>query len=107
MTDRGDLARYRGVLRGRPVPLPPEHRERRNVLVKRVSEGSFLAWCEAVRDLTALGWRKALNESDTAVLRKTRGELCTEWAAAEGVSIPEATHEVETLLLDGRKAHDK
>jgi RNA polymerase-interacting CarD/CdnL/TRCF family regulator len=107
LTDRGELARYRGVLKGRPLPLPAEHRERRNVLVERVSEGSFLAWCEAVRDLSALGWRKALNESDTAMLRKTRGELCTEWAAAEGVSIMEATHEVENALLDGRKVHEK
>jgi RNA polymerase-interacting CarD/CdnL/TRCF family regulator len=106
MTDRGELARYRGVLRGRPIPLPSEHRERRIALVERVSEGSFRQ-CEAVRDLTALGWRKALNESDTAMLRKTRGELCTEWAAAEGVSITVATHEVETALQDGRKVHEK
>jgi hypothetical protein len=60
-----------------------------------------------VRDLTALGWRKALSESDSALLRKTRGELCTEWAAAGGLSMAEATHEIETLLLDGRMVHEK
>jgi RNA polymerase-interacting CarD/CdnL/TRCF family regulator len=77
------------------------------LLVERVKDGSFLAWCEAVRDLTALGWSKALNESDSAMLRKTRRDVCTEWATADGVSITEATNEVETALLDGRKVHEK
>jgi RNA polymerase-interacting CarD/CdnL/TRCF family regulator len=107
MTERNELPRYGGVLSGRPTPLPAEHRERRTVLVERVKEGSFLAWCEAVRDLTALGWSKPLNESDSAMLRKTRRDVCIEWAAADGVSITEATNEVETALLDGRKVHEK
>jgi RNA polymerase-interacting CarD/CdnL/TRCF family regulator len=107
MTAKGELAKYRGVLRGRPGALPKEHRERRNALMERVSDGSFLARCEAVRDLTAFGWGRALSETDSALLRKTRGDLCTEWAAAGGQSIAEANHEVEALLLDGRTAHEK
>jgi len=107
LTAKTELARYREVLKGRPDPLPREHRERRNTLIERVNDGSFLARCEAVRDLTALGWRKALSETDSALLRKTRGELCTEWAAAVGRSVAEASHEVDTLLLDGRMVHEK
>lgn len=106
MTTRGELARYRAVLRGRPASLPTDHRERQNSLVERVKDGSFLSRCEAVRDLAALGWRKPLSESNAELLRKIRVELCAEWAAAGGSSIVEATQEIEALLLEGRKAHE-
>lgn len=107
MTAKGELSRYRGVLKGRPASLPKGHRERREALMERVRGGSFLARCEAIRDLAALGWRRALSETDSSLLRKTIGELCTEWAAAGGISIGEAMHEVEALLLDGRAAHEE
>jgi RNA polymerase-interacting CarD/CdnL/TRCF family regulator len=106
MISKRELARYRDVLRGRPDPLPTEHRARRAVLSERARDGSFLAKCEAVRDLTALGWRKDLNESDSAVLRRAHGELCAEWAAAGAQSIAEARREIEGILLDGRLEHE-
>jgi len=107
LTPKGDLARYRGLLRSRPRPLAGDHRERRTALLERLKDGSFETRCEVVRDLTALSWHKALNESCAALLRITRHELCSEWAAADGQSLAEATHEVEALLLEGRKAHEK
>lgn len=107
MTPRGDLKQYRRVLRGRPENLPGDHRERQRSLADRVRSGTFLSRCEAVRDLTALSWRKALSEGDAALLRKTRQELCAEWAAVEGLSIHEASREVDTVLLEGKTAHDR
>jgi hypothetical protein len=53
-----------------------------------------------VRDLTAHGWNKPLNESYGATLRNVRQALCTEWAAAEGVTVESATMEIDALLQE-------
>ncbi len=61
--------------------------------------------CEVVRDLIALGWYRRISEGDAAVLEKVRDNLWREWAAAAGLSIPEAIQEVDALLLAGREAY--
>lgn len=106
LTPKGDLARYRSVLRSRPEPLSKDHRERLNLLRERLKDGSLEARCEVVRDLTALTWNKALNESSSVVLKATRRELCAEWAAAGGQLLTEASSEIGALLLEGRKIHE-
>ncbi len=105
LTSRDELGRYRGVLRSRPVSLTPDHRQRRFDLLSRLKAGLFQNLCEVVRDLTARGWLKPLSEMDSITLRKTRDDLCTEWAAADGGSILQAVEEVNALLLEGRQAH--
>ena len=105
LTPKNELARYRGVLRSRPAPLNPDHRQRRLDLLSRMKGASFQAICEIVRDLTARGWLKALSEMDSAALRKTREGLCQEWAAVDGVSVLQATDEVVALLLEGRQTY--
>ena len=107
LTPKGDLGRYRGVLKGRPTPLTADHKQRRIVLVERSKESSFQARCEVVRDLTAHGWDKPLNESSGNLLRNARLVLCAEWAAAEGLSLAEAACEVEALLLEGRETYGR
>ena len=105
LTARPDLARYRNVLRSRPAPLEKDTYKRRRELADRLKQGSFQAVCEVVRDLTARSWRKPLNEADSASLRRAREYLCQEWAAAAGVSIAEATQEVEDLLREARQVY--
>lgn len=107
LTAKRELARYRGVLRSRPTTLAADHRERRTDLLERLKDSSFETKCEVVRDLTAFGWHRPLNESSALLLRTTRDELLAEWAAAEEQSVAEAAREVDSLLLEGRKAHDK
>lgn len=107
LTAKEDLARYRGVLRSRPTPLAADHRQRQIALVERLKESSFEARCEVVRDLTAYSWHKALNESSGPMLRSARHALCAEWAVVEGLSLDEATREVEALLLEARKTYEK
>jgi RNA polymerase-interacting CarD/CdnL/TRCF family regulator len=104
---KGDLGRYRGVLRGRPTPLAADHKQRQIALVERLKESSFQSRCEVVRDLTAHSWDKPLNESSGNLLRNARLTLCAEWAAAEGLSIAEATREVENLLSEGRETYGR
>ena len=104
VTLKNDLARYRSVLKSRPLPLNKDHRQRHLELADRLKQGSFLVMCEVVRDLTARGWLKPLNEYDTVSLQRVRGRLCQEWAASESVSMADATGEVASLLLESRKA---
>ncbi len=105
LTPKDDLGKYRGLLRGRPTPLATDHRLLQIALAERWKESSFQARCEIVRDLTAHRWHKPLNENSSAMLRTAHEVLCAEWAVAEGLSLSEATSEVEALLLEGRKAY--
>ncbi|MBI5653693.1 MAG: hypothetical protein HZC40_25075 [Chloroflexi bacterium] len=97
-----DLERYRHVLKSRPVALNEKHSRYRLELAERLKRGEFLALCEIVRDLNALAGRKPLGAADQASLRKAREGLDQEWAAAGGVSIAEATREIEALLINSR-----
>lgn len=103
-TDKRELGRYREVLRSRPEVLAADHRQRQLELASRLRAGLFQNLCEVVRDLSARSWLKPLNERDAAALRKTRDDLCREWAIADGVSVLDASDEVETLLQQGRAA---
>jgi RNA polymerase-interacting CarD/CdnL/TRCF family regulator len=104
LTDKGDLSRYRDVLKSRPAVLDKDHRKRQFDLAEQLKRGSFQILCEVVRDLSARGWRRPLSEADSAALRKARDRLCQEWAASQGVSIAEATQEIESLLFEARQA---
>ena len=105
LTPKGELARFRGVLRSRPVALIPDPGERRLELLSRLRVGSFQAMCEIVRDLTARSWRKTLGNADAAALRRAREGLCQEWAVVDGVSALQAAEEVDALLLESRQAY--
>lgn len=105
LTPKKDLARYRAVLTSRPAILTADHRQRRVDVASRMRVGSFQELCEVVRDLTARGWQKPLNEMDSAGLRKAREGLCREWAAADEVSFAAAMQEIDALLLECKRIH--
>lgn len=107
LTAKEDLPRYRGLLRGRPVPLHPDRKERKLELIKRMRATSFRARCETVRDLGALGWEKPLNETTATAFREARQVLCAEWAAAAGATFEAAASEVDALLLLGKNTYRK
>lgn len=105
LTLQAELGRYRKTLKSRPTSLISDHRQRRTYLLSRLRIGSFQDVCDVVRDLAARGWQKPLNEMDSVMLRRTRDSLCEEWAASAGVSILQATQEVNALLLEGQQAY--
>lgn len=104
VTPKSDLDHYRDLLESRPVPLHKNYKQRHLELVSRLNQGSFQVVCEVVRDLTAWGWRKPLNRTDTVTLKKTQESLYQEWATAAGISIPEAIKEVKSLLQTTQQA---
>ena len=105
VTPKRDLARYREVLKSRPTELAEDHRERQVELADRLREGSLQSRCELVRDLSALGWKRPLNEATGAISRVACQVLYQEWAMADGVSLREATREVDKLLKEGKSAY--
>lgn len=105
LTARDDLPHYRGVLMSRPTALTQDFRQRGLDLRGRLRLGIFQDLCEVVRDLAARGWGKPLSEGDSLKLRQTRDELCRQWAAADGVSLDDATHEIQELLSQGQLAY--
>jgi RNA polymerase-interacting CarD/CdnL/TRCF family regulator len=104
---KGDLGKYRDLLKSRPTPLSENHRQRQIELSDRMRKGSFQARCEIVRDLSALGWYKPLGDGNATLLRSAHQKLDEEWAMAEGMSLSEATREVEALLQEGKRLFKK
>jgi CarD family transcriptional regulator len=107
ITTKGELSKYRDLLRSRPDPLHEHHRQRQIEIFERLRQGTFQARCEVVRDLSALGWQKPLGEGNATLLRHAYQALYEEWAMADGVSLSEATREVESLLKEGKKKFRK
>lgn len=105
VTPKNQLGRYRNLLRSRPTPLAADHKQRSTTLVERLKDSTLQARCEVVRDLMAFRWSNSLNETNSMILRNTRHFLCSEWAAAGGLSISEATLEIDSLLHEGKEIY--
>ena len=103
VTAKNDLDYYRKVLKNPPVPLDKDIPRRHLALAKRLKQSSFPEMCDMVRDLTASNWQKPLASVDKETLRKAREKLSQEWAAAAGISITEATKEINSLLKTSRQ----
>ena len=107
LTRKDEMGRYRGLLKSRPRPLSSDHRQRQLEIMDRLQPGTLRARCEVVRDLAAMGWGKPLNEGSAALLRSVNDVLQEEWAAACGLPLSSAAQEVQDLLQEGRRAHNK
>ena len=105
MTRQDELPHYRRVVGGQPVALNPDHRQRQSDLRGQLKLGTLQSLCEIVRDLSARGWIKPLGESDSQSLRRSRAALSQEWAAADGVSVPQASAELNALLVAARNTY--
>jgi RNA polymerase-interacting CarD/CdnL/TRCF family regulator len=104
LTRKDELPQYRALLRRQPAPLSQDKQQRQLQLRSQLKRGTLRDLCDMVRDLTGRGWQKPLNEADASALRRSRDALCQEWAAAAGVSLAEATTEINELLLQARQA---
>ena len=99
---KSEIANCRRLLKSPAEPLNNDPRLRQTELVDHLKEGTVIAQCEVVRDLTAHGWRKTLSGGIATFLNVTQDVLCQEWAAVEGTTLSEAASEIEALLEKGR-----
>jgi RNA polymerase-interacting CarD/CdnL/TRCF family regulator len=105
VTDAQDLDHYRALLKSRPTPLDRDYKKRRLGINEQLAHGSFQVVCEVVRDLTALGWHRPMNDIDASLLKRVRSNLWEEWATSTGHSLPEAIDEVNALLQVGEQIY--
>lgn len=95
---KSELARCREILRAHPLPLTQDGRIRQSDLVARLKGCTIAAQCEVVRDLSAFVSHKPAYGTITGFLEAIQGTLYQEWAVVEGISIFEATSEINSLL---------
>lgn len=105
LSAKDELDKCRQILRSAPVLLSADRSLLSN-LSNRIKEGTILAHCEVVRDLTAFGWRKSLFGPVAEFLQKTITVLSQEWAIVDEVSQAEASYEISNLLKKGKAAHE-
>jgi CarD family transcriptional regulator len=105
LTRKSELAHLRQVLRGQPAALNGDFRQRRLDLREQLRRGTLQTLCEVLRDLRGRAWGKPLSENEATALRTCSDALCREWAAADNISVTQATTEVNALLLEGRQAY--
>ena len=104
LTVKSEIIRCRKILESHPSPLAEDSRFRQSDLAARLKQGTISAQCEVVRDLYAYGEHKSLNGTIAAFFRATQDVLCQEWAAVEGITLPEAVQEIVSLLEKSRLA---
>jgi len=106
LTVKSEIVSCRRLLKAPAAPLNNDPRLRQTELIDHIKEGTLIAHCEAVRDLTAHGWHKPLSGGIAVFLRTTQDVLCQEWAAVEEISFEEAAIEIGSLLEKGRRANN-
>jgi CarD family transcriptional regulator len=95
-----ELAHCRKILESHPLPLAEDGKVRQSELVTRLKHGTIAAQCEVVRDLSAFVAHKPSSHfgAIAALLEATQSVLCQEWAIVEGITLIEATEEINSLL---------
>jgi len=107
LAERSEIQYCRAILASHPEPFTDDPRTRQAGLIKRLKQGTIRAQCEVVRDLYAFGEHKSMYGSMGGFFRQTQNVLCDEWALVEGITLDEATKEVNTLLDESRRLADK
>lgn len=105
LTRKDELGHFRAVLRGRPVAMNADFRQRQLAVRDQLKSGSLQSVCEVVRDLNGRSWVKTLNDSDLHTLRRSSNALHQEWAAADDITLAQATVEVNGLLRESRETY--
>jgi RNA polymerase-interacting CarD/CdnL/TRCF family regulator len=105
LTGKSEIASCRSLLKSPATALNADPRLRQKELSDHLKLGTLTAHCEVVRDLAAHGWNKPLGGAMSAFLKATQDVLCQEWAEVEGISLEQASEEVESLLEIGKQAN--
>jgi CarD family transcriptional regulator len=98
LAGKSELAYCREILKSHPSPLTQDGRIRQSELVAHLKQGTIAAQCEVIRDLSAYVAHKPSYGTITGFLEAMQRVLSQEWAIVEGITISEATSEINSLL---------
>ena len=98
LASKRDLAHCREILKAQPMPLTEDGRVRQSTLAAHLKQGTIVAQCEVVRDLSAFVAHKPAYGTITGFLEAMLRVLCQEWSIVEGVTVSEAMAEITSLL---------
>lgn len=98
LASKAELAHCRKILQARPLPLTEDGRVRQATLVAHLKQGTMVAQCEVVRDLSAFVAHKPSYGTITSFLEAMLRVLCQEWAIVEEVTVSQAMSEISSLL---------
>jgi CarD family transcriptional regulator len=98
LASKTDLKHCREILRSRPAPLMEDGRVRQAALAAHLKQGTIVAQCEVVRDLSAFVAHKPSYGTITGFLEAMMRVLCQEWAIVEEITVAEALSEISALL---------
>ena len=98
LAHKSELAHCREILKARPSPLTEDGRSRQSTLVEHLRQGTIVAQCEVVRDLSAFVAHKPSYGTITAFLEAMLRVLSQEWAIVDGTTTLEAMSEINSLL---------
>lgn len=98
LAEKSEINLCRKVLESRASPLTGDARLRQSELVTRLKEGTIIAHCEVIRDLSDYIAHKPTFGSVSTFLQTIQDVLCHEWALVEGIPLSEAGFEINSLL---------
>ena len=98
LAGRSEIQDCRKILESPALPLTEDGKLRQSELAAHLKRGTIAAQCEVVRDLSAFVAHRPSYGTITAFLQATQSVLYQEWAAVEGITLLEATHEIGSLL---------
>jgi RNA polymerase-interacting CarD/CdnL/TRCF family regulator len=98
VTPKAELNQYRQLLKSEPEPLDRDFRTRQTILIKRMAAGTYAGVCQVVRDLNAYQMIKSLTQFEKNLLQNARLALVTEWSISSGLSLEQASVEINHYL---------
>jgi CarD family transcriptional regulator len=98
LAHKSELAYCREILKSPPSPLMEDGRVRQSALVAHLKQGTIVAQCEVVRDVSAFVAHKPAYGTISAFLEAMLRVLCQEWAIVQETTIADAMSEISSLL---------
>lgn len=105
LSTKSEIEQCLRVLQDTPQTLSPG-RDLLSNLSAHIKQGTIIAQCEVVRDLTAFASKKPLYGTLADFHRTALIVLSQEWAVVKGITPLEASDEINNLLKKGSKAKE-
>ncbi len=78
--------------------LQEDRAMRQQQLMEQLSDGKLTSICRIIRDLTQFERHSKLTNQEKSILEKAIKSFLAEWSLLMGISIPQATRSLESML---------